>query len=507
MIPGWMTLGGWLAAGIAWQIAAMWVLIADGAAYLAWGLLTGHFRRDFLPVTPSALGRDLAAAVRFRLAHRQGRYNAVQRLLYGLVVVAALAAVLSGLSIWKPVQLGALTWVFGGYDIARRIHFALMACIVGFLVVHVTLVALVPSTLVSMITGGRRAPDAGCKRMKHRINLADHRTRLRHLERRHLLRGGLSLGAVSLLTGCDLSTKDSFFDRLLWSMLRFNDRVQAALFDPNRLAATFTADQITGPFRFNAYYPIERARAGSRLATGGERAGRGQDPWTLDRLRALPQEIQITRHICVEGWSQIGQWSGVPLRVFLQRIGADLRARYVGFQCFDGYSSIDMASALHPQTILALDFGGLPCRQIRARRCACACRQNWVSRIRRISLHIMSPTKTPAATGRTRDIIGSAGREPGCSAAGARVRKTTAWMQVGMAIRPRAFVCSAHGRQQAGRPDGGRPDRQHGGLSHSAPRLCADRRRHRPSRRCRAEWVRDPGAGGAAHHASRLAYL
>jgi thiosulfate reductase cytochrome b subunit len=160
MIPGWMTLGGWLAAGIAWHIAAMWVLMADGAAYLAWGLLTGHFRRDFLPVTLGALGRDLAAAFRFRLAHRQGRYNAVQRLLYVLVVVAALAAVLSGLSIWKPVQLGALTWVFGGYDIARRIHFALMACIVGFLIVHVTLVALVPSTLVSMITGGRRAPDA-----------------------------------------------------------------------------------------------------------------------------------------------------------------------------------------------------------------------------------------------------------------------------------------------------------------------------------------------------------
>ena len=80
-------------------------------------------------------------------------------------------------------------------------------------------------------------------------------------------------------------------------------------------------------------------------------------PWTLEQLRLLPQEAQVTRHVCIEGWSQIGQWSGVPLHVFLQRVGADLKARYVSFKCFDGYStSIDMPSALHPQTILALDF-------------------------------------------------------------------------------------------------------------------------------------------------------
>ena len=154
--PAW-TLGGWLGAGIAWHISAMWVLVADGAVYLAWGVLSGHFRRDFLPVRPGAVLRDLGAALRFRLRHRLGTYNAVQRLLYVLVVVAAVLAVLTGLSIWKPVQLGWLTWVFGGYDLARRIHFALMSAIVAFTVVHVVLVALVPSTLVSMITGGRVA--------------------------------------------------------------------------------------------------------------------------------------------------------------------------------------------------------------------------------------------------------------------------------------------------------------------------------------------------------------
>ena len=67
----------------------------------------------------------------------------------------------------------------------------------------------------------------------------------------------------------------------------------------------------------------------------------------------MPQESQVTRHVCVEGWSMIGKWTGVPLRTFLARIGADTTAKYVGFECADGYySSIDMASALHPQTFL-----------------------------------------------------------------------------------------------------------------------------------------------------------
>jgi thiosulfate reductase cytochrome b subunit len=156
LFPRWMTLGGWLAGAIAWHITAMWVLMADGLLYVVWGLASGHFARDFLPLSPAAVLRDLKAAFAFSLPHRLGRYNAVQRLLYIGVTVAAVLAVLTGLSIWKPVQLGWLTWVFGGYDIARRIHFTLMTAIVAFLLVHVTLVAIVPSTLRAMITGGPR---------------------------------------------------------------------------------------------------------------------------------------------------------------------------------------------------------------------------------------------------------------------------------------------------------------------------------------------------------------
>jgi DMSO/TMAO reductase YedYZ molybdopterin-dependent catalytic subunit len=191
---------------------------------------------------------------------------------------------------------------------------------------------------------------------------ADHAAALRKIERRLLLRGGLSLASLAMLTGCDLSSDDSLVDRALWAMLRFNDRVQAALFSRSRLAATFRPDQITRPFKFNAYYPISQVRpvpADWKLEVSG--LVDDNTPWTLEKLRSLPHEGQITRHICVEGWSQIGQWSGVPLHVFLKRIGADLRSRYVGFECFDDYSSsIDMASALHPQTILALDFEQSP---------------------------------------------------------------------------------------------------------------------------------------------------
>jgi thiosulfate reductase cytochrome b subunit len=153
VFPQWMTLGGWLAGGIAWHLSAMWLLVADGLAYLVYGIASGHFRRDFLPIGPRTVGRDLIQALRPRLGHRLGEYNAVQRLLYVGVIVVVILTVLTGLSIWKPVQLGWLTDLFGGYDIARCIHFTLMSLIVGFLLVHLSLVALFPRTLISMLVG------------------------------------------------------------------------------------------------------------------------------------------------------------------------------------------------------------------------------------------------------------------------------------------------------------------------------------------------------------------
>ncbi len=155
--PQWAVLGGWLGGGIAWHISAMWVLMADGMVYLVWGVASGHFRRRLLPVSGSALRRDLAAALRFRLQHAGGEYNAVQKAMYIGVVLAAVLAVLSGLSMWKPVQLHWLSMLFGGYPVARMVHFALMSAISAFLLVHLALVALVPRTLLRMLwLPGRR---------------------------------------------------------------------------------------------------------------------------------------------------------------------------------------------------------------------------------------------------------------------------------------------------------------------------------------------------------------
>ena len=155
LFPQWATLGGWLAGAIAWHISAMWLLFADGIAYLAYGLLSGHFRRDLPPPTLGAVVGDLGRALRFRLPHRLGHYNAVQRLLYLGVILAILLAVATGLSIWKPVQLFWLAGLFGGYPVARGIHLALMGVIVAFIVIHVALVAIYPRTLASMIAGAR----------------------------------------------------------------------------------------------------------------------------------------------------------------------------------------------------------------------------------------------------------------------------------------------------------------------------------------------------------------
>jgi thiosulfate reductase cytochrome b subunit len=159
IFPRWMTLGGWLAGGIAWHISIMWVLFADGSAYLFYGFCSGHFRRDIRPRGPRVVIRDMWAALTGRLGHRLGHYNAVQRLLYAGVIAVICVSVVTGLSIWKPVQLGWLTDLFGGYPVARSIHLAAMICIALFLIVHLTLVAIFPRTLIAMVTDTAAEPE------------------------------------------------------------------------------------------------------------------------------------------------------------------------------------------------------------------------------------------------------------------------------------------------------------------------------------------------------------
>jgi len=176
--------------------------------------------------------------------------------------------------------------------------------------------------------------------------------------RRLFLRGAAGVGAITMLTGCDIIDSNAADDALMM-MSRFNDRVQALLFNPNTLAPTYAERDITRPFPFNAYYDQDDAPEVDgetyRLEVGG--LVDEKKPWTLKELYALPQEKQITRHVCVEGWSAIGSWTGARLSDFLKRVGADTRAKYVWFQCAEGYSTtIDMPTALHAQTQMTFRF-------------------------------------------------------------------------------------------------------------------------------------------------------
>jgi len=147
-------IGNWLAGALLVHFAAMWVIAVNGLVYLTLGIATGRFRRKLFPIRPSDVARDLVAALSGRLSHEDlSVYNAVQRLLYLGVILAGIVAVLSGLSIWKPVQVQELTALFGGYDAARYVHFFAMTAIVGFLVIHILLALIVPKSLRAMVIG------------------------------------------------------------------------------------------------------------------------------------------------------------------------------------------------------------------------------------------------------------------------------------------------------------------------------------------------------------------
>lgn len=176
--------------------------------------------------------------------------------------------------------------------------------------------------------------------------------------RRNFLRGAASLGALTFLTGCDIIDSDAA-EGVLRKISEFNDGAQAALFSRTKLAPEYPESAIKRPFPFNAYYDEEEAPALNGSLWKLEVAGLvdNKKSWTLDELYALPQVSQITRHICVEGWSAIGSWQGVRLSEFLKRIGADTRAKYVWFKCAEGYTNtIDMPTALHPQTQMTFKF-------------------------------------------------------------------------------------------------------------------------------------------------------
>ena len=180
--------------------------------------------------------------------------------------------------------------------------------------------------------------------------------------RRAFLQRTLTLGGLSMLTGCSISD-NAGVEAALTRISQFNDKVQGWIFDPKQLAQTYPESMITRPFPFNAFYGESEVpqvdEASYRLEVSGLVADRRR--WSLPELRAMQQHDQVTRHICVEGWSAIGKWGGVRFSDFLARVGADTSAKFIGFKCADDYfTSIDMPTALHPQTLLALSWDGAP---------------------------------------------------------------------------------------------------------------------------------------------------
>ncbi len=192
--------------------------------------------------------------------------------------------------------------------------------------------------------------------------LREHRPLVDAINRRKILRGGLSLGALTMLTACDITDQSAVHDALV-EVSGWNDRVQSLLFDQHKLAPTYAEADVIHPPRFNAFYDATDIDAIDPADWTLELSGAIADktPWTAARLARLPMTRTIVRHVCVEGWSYVGDWSGVLFRTFLQEVGADLTKRYVGFRCHDKYTaSIDMPTALHPQTILATHYAGAP---------------------------------------------------------------------------------------------------------------------------------------------------
>lgn len=153
-IPSNITVGGWLGGALQWHFAAMWLLVFNGCVYLATALTTCRFTRKFFPISIKEIFADLAAALRGRLVHEDiAHYNAVQKVAYLFIILDIVVLICSGLVLWKSVQFPALRELLGGYELCRRIHFFAMAALVGFFVVHVVMVALVPRTFVAMIRG------------------------------------------------------------------------------------------------------------------------------------------------------------------------------------------------------------------------------------------------------------------------------------------------------------------------------------------------------------------
>lgn len=154
---GFWRLGSWAAPSLNWHLAGMWFFGINGLVYLIYGIISGRLRERLLPIRPREVVKTMRDTLHFKIAHEDLTvYNAVQKILYIVAILASINQGLSGLAIWKPVQFSPLVALYGGFQSARVFHFSGMVVIVGFLIVHVLLALLVPKTIWAMLAGGPR---------------------------------------------------------------------------------------------------------------------------------------------------------------------------------------------------------------------------------------------------------------------------------------------------------------------------------------------------------------
>jgi DMSO/TMAO reductase YedYZ molybdopterin-dependent catalytic subunit/thiosulfate reductase cytochrome b subunit len=366
--PSWATLPGYqdLATGRRWHFFFAWLLLFDGLVYLIYSFVVGHVWGDLVPSTRQLrhIGGSILDHLRLRFprGERAKRYNVLQRLTYLLIIFLIFPLLIAtGLTMSPGLDAAFpfVTAVFGGRQTARTIHFICASAVLGFVIIHVVMV------LVSGVWNNMRSMITGWYTIEQEKNS--------HGE---TACAAAVCGALPL-AGCDLFSGNDTVRSILDSAESLTKSAQRLFLTRQSLAQEFSEMDISPKPRANGSTdpddPAYKAFAQSgfkdwRLEVGGlvDQPQR----LSLQDLRALPARTQITRHDCVEGWSYIGKWTGVPLSLVLQRAGLKGEAKYIVFYCADSldesdkgnkyYESIDLVDALHPQTILAYDMNGAP---------------------------------------------------------------------------------------------------------------------------------------------------
>lgn len=372
--PYWATLPGpqWLAMGRHWHFFFAWALVINAALYVLYALFTGHLWHDLLPRRGQLrrIGRTLVDHLRLRFPKGDEAldYNVLQKLAYlAVIFILGPLIVLTGLTM-SPAMDAAfpqLPWLFGGRQSARTIHFICAFSFLGFFAIHVAMVLIsgAVNNLRSMITGWYGVDEE--PEEARVVTVAPER-------RRFLALAAAGSGAL-LLAGCDRLSRTDSAQRLLQTAEGLTRHAQHLVGSPQDLAPTFSVADIDHVFRANGSTNPQDPHYQAMAANGFRNwrllvTGRVARPLELSLadLRAMAPQTQITRHDCVEGWSCIGQWTGVPLEVLLDAAEPLPGAQYVVFHCADTlsgstdryYESLDLAEAYHPQTILAYALNG-----------------------------------------------------------------------------------------------------------------------------------------------------